>query len=443
MADIRLITYNLISLRSKIKIEMKKISVLAMIVFIANVALGQSLDDIKKLVLLNKNKEAKVEVDKFLAIEKNAAKPDGWFYQGYAYDLTSKDTTLSIAQSGEMKSTAFKALKKYFELNPKAPLSIEDNNAVLFDLYVGFSTQLAVKAYMQKEFEAAFENFKKAIEVHDYIFDKKLIGANNYTFSALDTTLVLYTAISANDAKKKNEAAAYYKKITDANITDSTFLDAYQFQADYYKKNKDSVRFAQILEKGRKFFPKNKDYWDAIEIEAATDGVEKPQLFDKYEALMAKQPDNYMIPYNYAVELYRYIYSEEMKTANTTIYKEKLPVVLKKALAIKNTSEGNFLMANFLYNNSIDVQEDARKIKGPKPADLKRRKEMQDAGAKMMGDAIPYAEKVLELYAAIQKPKGSEKVNYRQSISILRNIYEDKKDLTKTAFYENKLKEIQ
>ncbi len=355
---------------------MKKISLFATAIMFVNIVAAQSIDDIKKYVLLRQVKPAKEAVDKYLAVEKNAAKPDGWYYKGYTYDLVSKDSGLGIPESMALKNEAFTALQKYFQLDPKAPLSTAENNSIVFDLYVGYSGELGVKAYNQKNYEAAFESFKKALEVHDFGFSKNLTGANNYKFSALDTTLNLYAAITANDAKKKDEAATYYKKLADANIADSQYLDVYQFLADYYKNKKDSVNFAGIIEKAKKLYPKNSDYWTAVEIEQATDSVGKPQVFGKYDGLMSKYPDNYILPYNYAVELYRYIYSDEMKTANTDVYKQKLPEVLKKAIAIKSTPEANFLMANFLYNNSIDVAEEARKLKGPKPADLKKKKDL-------------------------------------------------------------------
>ena len=422
---------------------MKKFSIFTAIVLFVNIAFCQSLDDIKKYVLLRQVKPAKEAVDKYLAIEKNALKADGWYYKGFAYDLTSKDSGLSIADGSALKTEAFNALKKYFQLDPKAPLSIEEKNSLLFDLYVGFSSELGVKAYTQKNYDVAHENFKKAVEVHDFIYSKNLTGSNNYKFSALDTTLTLYTAISANDAKKKDEAAMFYKKLADANIADTHYVDVYQFLADYYKTKKDSANFVTIIEKGKKLYPKNIDYWTALEIEEATEGIGKPQIFDKYDALLARYPDNYVLPFNYGVELYRYIYSDEMKAANTNMYKEKLPVILKKAIAIKSTPEANFLMANFLYNNSIDVNEDARKIKGPKPADLKKKKDMEAAATASMNEAIPYAEKVVSSFADIQKPKGSEKVNYKQSLVILKNIYDVKKDAAKSAMYDAKAKAIQ
>ena len=187
----------------------------------------------------------------------------------------------------------------------------------------------------------------------------------------------------------------YYKKLTDANVTDPQYIDAYQYLGEYYKTKSDAANFAAIIEKGKKYYPKNSDYWTLLEIEEATDGVAKPQVFDKYDMLLAKYPDNYVLAYNYGVELYRYIYSEEMKTVNTKVYKEKLPVVLKKAIAIKSTSEANFLLANFLYNNSIDIGEEARKIKGTKPDDTKAKKDLTAASTAAMNESIPYAEKVV------------------------------------------------
>ena len=91
---------------------MKKFSFFAAVILFVNCANGQSLDDIKKYVLLNQPKPAKEMVDKYLAIEKNAQKPDGWYYKGYAYDITSKDSALTIPQSNALKTTAFEALKK-------------------------------------------------------------------------------------------------------------------------------------------------------------------------------------------------------------------------------------------------------------------------------------------------------------------------------------------
>ncbi|MFT3679222.1 MAG: hypothetical protein QM791_03050 [Ferruginibacter sp.] len=419
---------------------MKKLSLLTLLA-VSLTAGAQDIDDIKKLSYIGPMTEAKTAVDKYLAVEKNAKKPEGWFYKGYIYNQVSKDSSKSFAESMALKADAFTALKKYREMDAKAELLAEQNYSTLFDLYIGYSTEIAIKAYEKKEPATAFEAFKKALDVHDYIYGNNLAGNNGFKFSALDTTLTLYTAISANEAKLPDEGVNYYKKLADANVGDPQYIDVYQSLAEYYKTKKDKVALGDILTKAKKLYPKNDEYWTALEIEDAIDGVAKPAVFKNYEALTTKYPDNYIVAYNYGVELYHYIYSDEAKTINTSEYKTKLVEVVKKAVAIKPTVEANFLAANFLYNNSIDISEEARKIKSVKPDDVKKKKALEADATKSMNDAIPFAEGVLTAFPAIQKPKGSEKANYRQALTILKNIYEVKKDAAKAASYEKQLKD--
>lgn len=418
-------------------------SVALTLLLTATYAQDKEIKEIRNYALLGQNQKAKESVDKYLAVPKNSAKPDGWYYKGFVYNQLSKDSTKTVAQDGEMKAASYDALKKYRELAPKAELLEEQNNSPLFDLYVGYYSDLGVKAYLAKDPAAAFENFRKALEIHDYIYANNLVGNNGYKFSALDTMLTLYTAITATEAKKIEESTVYYKKITDANIADPQFIDAYQVLADRYKTAKDKVAFADIIAKGKLLFPANNEYWTAMEIEEATDGVVAPAIFARYEELMVKNPANYTLPYNYAVELYRYIYSDETKNLNTDEYKKKLPEVMQKAIAIKSTPEANFLLANFLYNNSIDISEEARKMKAVKPDEVKKKKDIQAQSDVAMNQAIPYAEESVKLFAGIAKPKASEHVNYKQSLVILKNIYETKKDAAKVANYEKLIKEAE
>lgn len=418
---------------------MKKLFLLTLLAVSFRVG-AQEIEDIRKYALIGQIAQAKDAVDKYLAIEKNAKKAEGWFYKGYVYNQLSKEAGKTLAESAALKAEAFDALKKYRSIDSKAELLTEQSNSPLFDLYVGYSTEIGVKAYEAKDPAAAFDAFKKALDVHDYIYGNNITGVNGFKFSALDTTLTLYTAIAANEAKLPDDGAAYYKKLADANVSDTQFVDVYQSLVEYYRKKKDKAAFSEILEKGRKLYPKNDEYWTAVEIEDAVDGVGKPEVFKSYDALLAKYPANYIVPYNYSVELYHYINSDAMKTVNMAEFKTKLVETIKKAIANKSTVEANFLAANFLYNNSIDLSEEARKIKSVKAEDIKKKKALEAEASKSMNDAIPFAESVVGIFPTVQKPKTSEKANYRQALTILKNIYEVKKDAAKMASYEKLLK---
>jgi hypothetical protein len=422
---------------------MKKFSLSAILVAATLFAVAQDIDEIKKFAFLGQTQKGKEAVDKFLAVEKNAKKPEGWFYKGYIYNLASKDSSKSMAESIALKGEAFEALKKYRELDPKADLLTEQNNGPLFDLYIGYSTEIGVKAYNIKDHNNAFEGFKKSLDVHDYIYANNLAGANGYKFSALDTTLVTYAAIAAQEAKRPDDAIMYYQKLADAGVSDPQYLDVYQVLADRYRVKKEKAAFDATIAKGRKFYPANEEYWMALEIDNSTQGVGKPAIFAKYDELLLAHPGNYILNYNYGVELYQYIYSDSVKAADVNGYKTKLVEVMKNAVTAKSSVEANFLLANFLYNNSIDIADEGRKIKGGKPDDIKKKKELTAASVKSMDDAIPYAQAVETAFAALAKPRNSEKVNRKQALVILKNIYEVKKDAAKLAEYEKKVKEAE
>jgi hypothetical protein len=422
---------------------MKRTCILTVLALAVNFAVAQDLDEISKLAYLNKHAQAKEAVDKYLAIEKNAKKPEGWFWKGYVINQLSKDSSKTLDESSAMKTEAFETFKKYRQMDAKSTLLEEQNNSPLFDIYSGFASDLAIKAYNAKDLAGAHENFKKGVAVHDYIYANNITGSGGFKFDALDTVLVLYTAITAKESKKIEEAVVFYKILTDAAVAGPDYIDAYQVLADYYKGKKDKAAFEDILAKGRKLYPKNEAYWTAIEIEAAVDGVQAPEIFQKYDELMVKMPDNYTVVYNYGVELFNYLNSDAAKTANTSEHKTKLVEVLKKADNLQPSFDANFLLATFLYNNSFDIGEEARKIKGPKPEDLKRRKAMEADATKSMNEAIVPAEAALKLYEGIEKKKTTDKIHNKQLLTMLKNIYEVKKDTAKAAQYDKLSKEAE
>ena len=417
----------------------KKIYAILAFAFTTQLTIAQNLDDIKILAQIGQTTKAKEAIDKFMAVEKNAKKPDGWFYKGFIYNMVSKDSAKSFTESSALKQEALGYLKKYRELDAKAELLEEQKNSPFFDIYSVYASDLGVKSYTNKDYASAFEYFKKALEVHDYLVANNLSGANGFKFSPIDTVLTLYTGIAGSEAKLKDEAMPYFKKLADANIGGDQNLDIYQQLTDYYKIKKDNTTFYEVLDKGRKLYPQNEDYWMAIEIENATEDVKAPELFTKFDELLAKHQNNYNIHYNYGVELYHYINAQENRTLNTDVYKTKMVDILKKAIAIKSTSEANFILANFLYNNSIDISDEARKLRGPKPEDLKKKKELNALSTKTMDESIPYADAVVNLFPTIAKPKSAHKINYKQSLVILKNIYELKKDVVKVAAYEKQI----
>ena len=420
---------------------MKKIIILAFFVSGYLFSFSQSISDVASFVRKSGYDvlKAKDMIDKCIANPKNVDKSDAWYYKGYIYNALSKaDNTKTSCTDCRMEG--FNALKKCRELDSKDILLKLEQYSSFFNIYGGYFDD-AVKAYNDKNYKGAFDNFKNAGMVEDYIVQNNIEGVNGSKFPALDTSLVQNTALSAKLAGDTASTVAYYKKMTDAELADDQYLIAYEFQADYYRHKNDLADFNAIVTKGRKIFPKE-PFWNAIEIEQVSQTGTKLDVFKKYDELIKEDSDNYVLSYNYCVELYNYVFENDDKTVNTALYVDPLMNQLKKTIAIKSVGEDNMLMARALYNSSYDNGDNARKIKSTKPEDVKKRKALADKANEEVKEAIPYALEAEKYYSSLPTLKGPDKINYRATLSMLQGLYEAQNNTVKTTEYANKIKAL-
>jgi len=415
---------------------MRKLIFTTLLVVFAYAIHAQTLDDIKDLIGKQQMDKAKEQVDKFLANEKNAKKPDGWYYKGVIYNDIAKSDKYKALVTGDARMEAFEALKKYIELDPKNILGTLEQNVRFFDIYNGYF-DMAANSFNSKNYDVAFENFKKANTIEEYVASKGF-SYNNFSFPKLDTSLLQNTGVSALMAKKSDEAVVYYQKLADAKIAGPTYLEIYQFLVQYYNEKGDKANRDKYIAIGRELYPQD-DYWVEIELKEA--GTDKQKLFAKYDELIQKYSDRYLLHYNYAAELFNYLFTQDKKPAD---YKEvyvKLQDVLKKAIAIKSTPEANLLMARAVYNGIYDLEDASNAIKGNKPDDVKKKNEYKTQIAARFEDMVPYAQAAFDIYAAKSGLKPGEKGNYKVATDLITRYWESKKNAEKVKFYQDKMKE--
>ena len=130
----------------------------------------------------------------------------------------------------------------------------------------------------------------------------------------------------------------------------------------------------EFLIKARKIYP-NDDYWIDAEIKLVSKKGDKTSLFAKYEDLIKQNPTNFVLPYNYAVELYNSLYGKDASNAGDLAMSAKLTEITKLAIANEEKTEitATMLMCNHLYNMSADLINNANNIKGTKPEDVKKK----------------------------------------------------------------------
>ena len=183
------------------------------------------------------------------------------------------------------------------------------------------------------------------------------------------------------------------------------------------------------------------DLWENKEIEFAINGLENEALLNKYEELTKNLPNNYVLFYNYAIEIDKFIADSAGK--KTEEYRKKIVELYKKAISIKSTVEANLQLANIFYSKTYELQEQAAKIKGTKPAEVKLKSELQASVKSTMSEAIPYAEEAVKLLSAYKEYKFSDKTNYKLALEILTNAYKMAGNAAKVAEYEKKKAEVE
>jgi len=143
---------------------MKKIYLVALALFSLCVGKAQNLDDINEMIGKSQFKEAKTAIEKFLSNPKKANDATAWFYKAVINNSLSKDPTVSLEESYTLKEDAYNCFKKNQVLDPKDIQLTFQQHIPYLDLYFEF-TNLGVKQFNDKKFDAALSSFKKADEV--------------------------------------------------------------------------------------------------------------------------------------------------------------------------------------------------------------------------------------------------------------------------------------
>ncbi|MBK6379629.1 MAG: hypothetical protein IPP81_15060 [Chitinophagaceae bacterium] len=422
---------------------MKKYVLATMLVLGSLYGTSQELPkEIRFNIELKQFDKAKDALDKYIADPKNATNTIALYYKAYVYSALARDTKKTTAESKTLNDEAFAALKKYTELDTKAPLTKEESNSTLFNIYFSYY-DLGIKLYNEKNFAESFNLFKNSLDVHDYGIARNLNGPGTLKFAVHDTDLVWNLAVLANELKKKDEAQVYYKKIADADLPDEKYVTAYEEMILKAKREKNAEQFAKYIASAKKHYPVDIPYWEMKEIEFALGDLQDEALLNKYEELTKALPNNYVVFYNYAIEMDKFISSDASKGKDINAYKNKIEELYKKAVSIKSTLEGNLQLANLYYSKTFEYDERIAKIKGTKPAELKVKNELIAESKANMLASIPYAEEAVKILGTYKEYKFADKSNYKLALEILGHGYKESGNAAKLAEVEKKKIEVE
>lgn len=422
---------------------MKRIFFSTLLLISVLTSFSQDLKKVNSYLDAKQLDKAKTEIDAYNA--KNVNNPEGLYYKSKIYgSLASNEQFKSLAP--DARAEAFDAFKKAVETdkdNKLMLIMVKDQYKPIFDIYTGyydaaiaaFNTAAASKT--KADFETSMNNFIKANEVGNYIYTKK------WALSEIDTALVLNIGKSAINAGKPEIALQSFKKLTDANITrtkdDSLgYSLPYQWLANYYRDAKDDDNFMKYVNLGKQKFPGD-DYFDAVMIDNYRAKKDYTSLFKTYNDVVTRYPDSLLYHFNYANEIFNYVYNSDAGTKIEN--KEALLATVGSELEKASKLNADYLNTNWLYgqyyfNSGIDLRDKALAIKSTKPEDVKKKTDINAQAKAAFTKSIPYAEKALQgMETGFKK---TERSHYKSVADLLQRIYSSLNQTDKVKTYQEK-----
>jgi hypothetical protein len=417
-------------------------------VFVVSNINAQDINSVKKLLLLQKYKEAKEEVDKVVANPKFNTKPEAWLIKSSVYNGLANVSGSVKADSATYRNEAASALKKASEIDPTNALVAEGKEYVDVprQLYVAYFNN-GISKFNAKEWDGSYADLKSAAAMSDYLIKSKILNG------PIDTNAVLYAGAAAQNAKKDEEAITWYTKLADAKVAgkDNEFL--YQYTTDYYLKKKDEANFKKWVQTGKALYPQSK-YFEGVESDYARSSGDFNDIIKFNEAQLAANPNDYEKQYALGAEIFDHLYPRD--TANTPkgdviSLEQKMVAAFTKASELKPEKGLPVALLGFNYVKQADalnakIEGASTEIKNfnknakpdkagkfpPVPKDLLTKKDaLYTEYTAMLDKAIPYFEKAVDRFSKETDMKPMDKQFYKNASGSLIDIYTMKKNNAK------------
>jgi tetratricopeptide (TPR) repeat protein len=423
---------------------MKQILLLAILTGCIHILHAQDFTKVKTSVIVPGQLEtAKTSIDKLMQDPKAQAKAEGWMWDMVVYAGLYADDKLR-AKYPRPELVADSAFERYHALDPTYKLVVDNSQQTFAGQMYSESFNFGVSTYNQKKYDSSFYFFKLAVKYSDVIFKNKW---SKDTTLSMDTLSILYAGVTADKIGNRDEAAKYYGRIASnkiAKIASNDMIDIYKWLADYYEQKKDKASAFAYLTLGQQVFPADQ-YWPVTELDYWRKDGNKDSLFATYDQVCKQYPTNYLFFYNYGLEVYQYASDTTSghRPANADELVAKARQNLNKALELKpDYPQAAMVLGQISYNEGVDLQMQAKAVKGATPDMVKKRTDLRAASTKKFDEAIPYFQKVDEDLGGKGKLKMEEKQTLKDSYDVLITIYEQKNVKDKIDSYTAKYNDV-
>lgn len=376
-----------------------------------------------------KLEEAKAELDKVLADPKAEGNVETHLLKTEVYGTIAGNEALR-AKYPAADAIALQSLKKYLELEPNEAKIKEDRYAGVNSAY-GSLFSKGVKYYNEKNWDSSFAKFKDVAELGD------ILTARKWTTSAFDTTSYLYAGVTAQNAKKNEDAVKYYGKIAERKIAGKEYEGIYDFLTKYFLNNNNQAEFKKYLALAKQAYPNN-TLWNDLEFANTTDNAPIEDMVKKFEEADAAKTLNAKSYLDYGDYFINNKKIKELEPSERAKYTNRAFIAFSKAADL-DTANGlsSYNAGVSAYTLFEDASDSARKIKGVTAAIKTKRAKADKVVDSAAANSITWLEKSYNTLAAKTDRTNTEKTVVGKSSDLLYNLYTYQRDRSKVLNPKN------
>ena len=342
---------------------MKKLILLFLVTLTVKGAVAQNSNLVAAWNYLNFNEidKAKKAIDEASVHAKTAVLAKTWYYKGLIYEKIYKNANpVFAALDSNPISKAHAFYEKSLKIDPKSEFAndIANGQANMHNLMFN----KGVEEFKAEKFSDATASFETAIEL-----------SSNDTIALLNAATAAYKARDKAKAKKHFQDL-YVKKFKDPIV--------YSFLSDLYKSEGDTAKALQVIQDGRKFFPKDQSLI-LNELNIYLHQGKHQKAIDQFTAAIENDLTNSNLYYNLGL-----VYD---KTGNT----EKAAEAYKKAIELKpDFFDALYSIGAMYFNKGAEMANAANNIKPEKIKEFNLAKEKSN---EEFAKALPYLEKAYKI----------------------------------------------
>ena len=188
----------------------------------------------------------------------------------------------------------------------------------------------------------------------------------------------------------------------------------------------------------------NDTYYDKLDLDRERKNGVGPELFKKYEAVLSKDPKDYDMRFDYAAEMFNWLFMDQKAPADQKgMYFDKIISELKTCIQTDSKKADAFLLLGKVYfNDAANMQDELKTIKGTTPADTQKKNDLKAKMETRMKESIPNLESALAVFEGMNQAElmkdRRQKNEYKNTLYLLTEAYRFIGNTEKEKAYQKK-----